>query len=86
MIIPCQLQRIEHGGTTLYDYKNKRTFVINLTKQDQNFYTEMLNEATDDDLPEYLQSNERLDPFVFYDTASEQLVSVPDDNRLSLFY
>ena len=63
MIIPCQLQRIEHGRTTLYDYKNKKTFVINLTKQDQNFYTEMLDEATDDDLPEYLQTDESLGSF-----------------------
>ncbi|HAJ69731.1 MAG: hypothetical protein L0J48_01085 [Alkalibacterium sp.] len=86
MIIPCQLQRIEHGRTTLYDYKNKETFVINLTKQDQNFYTEMLDEATDGDLPEYLQTENPLNPFVFYDTASNQLVSMPDDDRLPLFY
>ena len=28
MIIPCQLQRIEHGGTTLYDYKNKEHLLL----------------------------------------------------------
>lgn len=86
MIIPCQLQSIEHGRTTLYDYKNKKTFVIELTEQDQDVYTEMLDKATDDDLPEYLQTENPLNPFVFYDTASKQLVSVPNDDRLSLFY
>lgn len=86
MIIPCQLQRIDHDRMTLYDYKNKKTYVIELTEQDQDYYTALLEETAGDDLPEYLQSNNRLDPFVFYDTASKQLVSVPDDDRLSLFY
>lgn len=86
MIIPCQLQRIDQGCMTLYDYKNKNTYVIKLTEQDQDYYTGLLEETADDDLPEYLESNDRLDPFVFYDTASKQLVSAPDDDRLSLFY
>lgn len=86
MIIPCQLQHIDHDRTTLYDYKNKNTYVIKLTEQDQDYYIGLLEETAGDDLPEYLQSNNRLDPFVFYDTESKQLVSVPDDDRLSLFY
>ncbi|SEI87023.1 hypothetical protein SAMN04488113_12723 [Alkalibacterium gilvum] len=86
MIIPCQLQHIDQGFTTLYDYKNKKTHIIKLTEQDHDYYTTLLEETADDDLPEYLESDNRLDPFVFYDTASKQLVSVPDDDRLSLFY
>lgn len=78
MIIPCLLDNIETNVATLYDYKNKKEYQVILDTQQGHEYADMLDEADADQL---------LNPIVFYDTALEQLVSMPeDDDRFTLFY
>lgn len=78
MIIPCLLDEIENDIARLYDYKNKTEYHVALDTQQAHEYTDMLADAHVDQL---------LNPIVFYDTALEQLVSMPeDDDRFTLFY
>lgn len=74
MKIPCVLESIEQNKATLYDFKNDKELSVILTEEERTIYSELLERAKDEEI-----EDEAVDPIVFYDTTTNSLSSVTEN-------
>lgn len=91
MIVPCFIEEIIDNEATLYDYKNKREYKVQLTDEDKLTYLNTTNIEQEYEIPrnakaKYELEYEEMNSIVFYDTETKKLTAIPNEDSIDLFY
>lgn len=83
MKVACILENIEKNTATLYDFNHRKEYQVKLSEQETLIYNDMLEEAKEHEVND--EEDETVDPIVFYDVESGQLVTIHDEEDIKLF-